>query len=144
LANLQPTDNVKRDGIDISDYLFNPGVKREDRPYFYWHVDYLQAVRYGDWKLSLFGNFLEVEKQNIVKSTYDIQKFLDKIELYNLREDPGEMNNVSDKYPEKVAQILTLAEKEKKALGAWTNKGPEVRKTLWVKSPKPLIPTWLY
>jgi len=138
-ANLELTDNVKRDGRDISDYLFNPGKKREDRPYFYWHVGYLQAVRYGDWKLNLLGGFQEEERQNIAKSTYNIQKFSDEIELYNLREDPGETNNVSDKYPEKVNQLLKLAEKEKKALGAWTNKGPEVRKTLSVKSPNRIV-----
>jgi len=139
LANLQLNDKVKRDGMDISDYLFNPGVKREARPYFYWHVGYLQAVRYGDWKLNLLGQFSKTEQQNIMKSTYGIVRFSDYIELYNLRDDPGEMNDVSKKYPEIVKEILEMAEKEKSALGEWTNKGPEVRKTISIESPKLLL-----
>ncbi len=139
-ANLQLNDDVKRDGMDISDYLFNPGVKREPRPYYYWHVGYLQAVRYGDWKLSLLSQFSKEAQQNIMKSTYNVTHlFPDHLELYNLSEDPGEMNDVSEKHPEIVAEILKLAEKEKSALGEYHNKGPEVRKTIYVESPKALI-----
>jgi len=139
LANLQLNDNIKRDGRDISDYLFNPGKKREARPYFYWHVGYLQAVRYGDWKVSLLGQFSDEERQNIMKSTYRSTQFSDHIELYNLRNDPREMIDVSEKYPEIVAKLLKLAKKEKSALGEYTNKGPEVRKTILIDTPEPLI-----
>lgn len=139
LANLQLAAKVKRDGTDISDYLFNPGEKREARPYFYWHVGYLQAVRFGDWKLNLLGEFSEKEQQNILKSTYGHTVFPEQVELYNLRSDPGEKTNVADKNPEIVAQIRRLAEKEKSALGEWTNKGPEVRKTIYFDSPEPLL-----
>ena len=59
--------------------------------------------------------------------------------LYNLRNDPGEINNVSDKYPEIVAEILKLAEKEKSALGEYNRKGPEVRETVVIESPRTLI-----
>ena len=132
--------DFKRDGKDISDYLFNPAKTREARPYFYWHVGYLQAVRYGDWKLSLLGQFSAEEQQKILQSTYRIVQFSDQIELYNLREDPGEKNDVSEEHPEIVAQLLELAEKEKSALGEYTSHGPEVRKTLSVSSPTTLIP----
>jgi len=141
LANLTMSDKVKRDGNDISDYLFNPVEKREARPYFYWHVGYIQAVRYGDWKLNLLGDFSEEERQNILKSTYKHTVFPDHIELYNLRSDPGETTNVADKFPEIVAQIRQLAEKEKSALGEYNSKGPEVRKTIFVESPESLIKT---
>jgi len=139
LANLQLSDNVKRDGTDISDYFINPGKKREARPYFYWHVGYLHGVRYGDWKLNLLGQFSESEQQNILKSTYKSTKFSEQIELYNLRSDPGETRNLADKNPEIVAQLLKMVEHQKKALGQWTNRGPEVRKTISVESPKALI-----
>ncbi len=139
IANVKPDDDIKRDGIDISDYFINPGEEREARPYFYWHVGYLQAVRYGDWKLSLLGQFSEREQQNILKSTYRSTQFSDQIELYNLRSDPGETTNVADKNPEIIAQLQKMAEKEINALGEWTHKGPEVRKTIIIDSPKPLI-----
>ncbi len=61
------------------------------------------------------------------------------IELYNLRTDPSETINVADKYPEIVSQIREIAEEEKNALGEWTNKGKEVRKTIYIKNPKPLM-----
>lgn len=139
LANHQVDDGVKRDGIDITEYFFTPGAEQADRPYFYWHVGYLQAVRYGDWKLNLLGRFSEEEQQNIRKSTYRIVDFSDRIELYNLREDPGESNDKAAEHPEIIAKLLELAEKEKRALGEYTNKGPEIRKTLVIKSPKVLI-----
>ncbi|MCP4312413.1 MAG: sulfatase [Bacteroidetes bacterium] len=139
LADLQLDDKVKRDGIDISDYLFNPGEERMPRPYFYWHVGYLQAVRYGDWKVNLLGRFSEEEQGEIMKSTYGSTLFSDHTELYNLREDPGETNDLSEKYPEMIALMLKLAEEEKNALGEYTRKGPEVRKTISVDSPVTLI-----
>ena len=139
MANIKTDDNIKRDGIDISDYFINPGKERKDRPYFYWHVGYLQAVRYGNWKLSLLGQFSEAEQQNILNSTYEIVEFSDQIELYNLRSDPGETINVADKNPEIIAQLRKLAKKEISALGEWATKGPEVRKTLLIDSPKALI-----
>lgn len=139
LANHQVDDGIKRDGIDITEYFFTPGATQADRPYFYWHVGYLQGVRYGDWKLSLLSQFSEEEQNNIKKSTYRINTFSDTIELYNLREDPGERNDRSAEHPEIVAKLFELAEKEKKALGEFTNRGPEVRKTLVIESPRLLI-----
>ncbi len=139
LANSQINDNVKRDGANISDYLFNPGVKREPRPYFYWHAGYLMAVRYGDWKLDLLGQFSEEERQNIMKSTYRGTNFPDNIKLYNLNEDPGEMEDVSEQHSEMVKKLMEMAEKERRALGQWTSKGPEVRKTISIESPALLI-----
>ena len=107
-------DKVKRDGTDISDYLFNPEKKRVDRTYFYWHVGYLQAVRYCDWKLNLLGEFSEKERQNILNSTYKHTVFPDHAELYNLRSDPGETTDVADKFPGMVAQIRKMAERSRK------------------------------
>lgn len=74
-----------------------------------------------------------------MKSTYRSTLFSDHIELYNLRDDPGEINDVSEKYPEIVAKILKLAEEEKNALGEYTHKGPEVRKAVLIESPTTLI-----
>ncbi|MFT7035261.1 MAG: arylsulfatase A [Cyclobacteriaceae bacterium] len=139
LANIQSVDNTKRDGIDISSYFFNPEEQQEPRSYFYWHVGYLQAVRYGDWKLNLSSQFSEAQQQQIKKSTYRIAEFSDQLELYNLREDPREETDVSSEHPEMVSKILELAEREKKALGEFDAKGPEVRETMIVDSPTTLI-----
>ena len=139
LARVEPSPGMNRDGIDISDYFFNPGIVRDPRPYFYWHVGYLQGVRFGDWKLNLLGQFDEPIQENILKSTYKIVEFPDKMMLYNLRSDPGEKTNVADQYPEIVKQLMKLANAEKTALGEFNNKGPEVRETMVEESPKTLI-----
>ncbi|MGM0573399.1 MAG: sulfatase-like hydrolase/transferase [Bacteroidota bacterium] len=139
LANYQINDNVIRDGKDISDYFFNPGAPREPRPYFYWHVGYLMAVRYGEWKLNLLGQFSEDDRANIQKSTYNSTRFPDDIELYNLHKDPGETHDVSDDHTDVVEKIMAMAEKQRSALGQYNDQGPEVRKTISVESPKRLI-----
>jgi arylsulfatase A-like enzyme len=139
LTNLQRVNDVKRDGSDISDYLFNPAKEREPRPYFYWHVGYIQAVRYGDWKLNLQAEFSLEERQNILSSTYKNATFPDQVELYNLKSDPGETKNVADKNPEIVRDLMEMAEREKKALGEYNSKGPDVRNMLVVKTPAAII-----
>jgi arylsulfatase A len=139
LANNPVNDGVKRDGIDISDYFFNPGVAREPRPYFYWHAGYLMAVRYGEWKLNLLGQFSEGERENIMKSTYNITRFPEGIELYNLQRDPGEMTDVSKDNTEVINNLMRMAEKQRNELGEYTNKGPGVRKTLSVETPAYLV-----
>ena len=139
LLNLHLNDQTKRDGADISDYLFNPGAERKSRPFFYWHVGYLQAVRYGDWKVNLLGNFSAEERQNILNSTYKTMTFPDQIELYNLRNDPGETKNIAGNHPEIVKEMMEMADKERRALGQYTDRGPEVRKTVLINSPETII-----
>jgi arylsulfatase A-like enzyme len=125
LAKARIDPSIKRDGKDISDHLFNPQRLQPDRPYFYWHVGYLRAVRYGDWKIHLTGKFSK-EKDS-------------EISLYNLKNDPGELKNIADKNPKIIKQLLALAEREKSALGEFENYGPEVRKTIQIAEPKPLV-----
>ncbi len=139
LANHPINDGVIRDGIDISDYFFNPGAPREPRPYFYWHAGYLMAVRYGEWKLNLLGQFSEEERANIMKSTYNITRFPDDIELYNLQRDPGETNDVSDNHTDVVEKIMAMAKEQRSALGQYNDRGPEVRRTISVESPQRLL-----
>ena len=139
LADKPVNDGVVRDGIDISDYFFNPGVAREPRPYFYWHAGYLMAVRYGEWKVNLLAQFSEEQRADIMKSTYNNTRFPDRIELYNLNSDPGELKDVSEGNPEVVRKLMGMAEKQRNELGEYTNKGPEVRKTLSVETPEYLV-----
>lgn len=137
LAGKPLSDNVRRDGTDISDYFFHPDKQREPRPFYYWHVGYLQALRYGNWKLNLLSQFSEEARQHILKSTYKIVHFTDHIELYNLQNDPGELKDVSQMHPEIVQQLLQLAQDARADLGEFDQKGPGVRKTLYVDNPKP-------
>ncbi|XOV92417.1 MAG: sulfatase [Bacteroidota bacterium] len=135
LSGIKSEDETKRDGMDISHYLFRPELDREPRPYFYWHVGFLQGVRYGNWKLNLLGSFTEDQRANISSSTYKIAEFADSIQLFNLNEDPGEQVNVAEQNPEIVKKLIALADEQKSALGEFTDKGPEVRRTVSIDDP---------
>lgn len=123
LAGVEIDSAVKRDGKDIFDYLVNPQKKREARPFYYWHGGSLRAIRYGNWKIMLTGPF-----------TQETQ-----IVLYDLHTDPGEHINVAEEHPEVITKLLAWAYREKKALGERKDYGPEVRRTILVDNPKPLI-----
>ena len=89
LCDVPQTNNV--DGISIVPAL--KGQKQNSHKYFYWEIHEgggRQAVRFGNWK----GVRLDVST-----------KINSPIELYDLKTDPQEKNNVASKHPEIVKQI---------------------------------------
>ena len=63
---------------------------------FYWRTPGQMAIRKGDWKL-------------VVGLGED-----HKTELFNLKKDPLEKENLAEQYPEKVKRLQVLLEEEKK------------------------------
>lgn len=66
-------------------------------------------VRSGDWKLITgpgSGGFSKIDRA--------VLKTLPKVQLYNLKEDLGETNNLAAKHPGKVAELKALLEKIRK------------------------------
>jgi arylsulfatase A len=89
LAALPPTKNI--DGISIVPTLLKKG-KQVQHDYLYWEFhenDGRQALRWKDWKLVK----LNVNKPNPV------------VELYDLKYDPEEKNNLMDKFPAVVKKL---------------------------------------
>jgi len=86
LAGAQPPSNI--DGVSVVPTLLGRAQDLSDQ-FLYWEMpkkELIQAVRWSDWKAVRLGT--------------------DKpIELYNLREDIGEKNNIADKHPEIIAKI---------------------------------------
>ena len=77
------------DGISFLPTLVGNTKKQKKHEYMYWEFNRggsLQAVRMDDWKLIRFVS-------------------RNKIELYNLKTDIGEKNNIAEKHPEIVAKI---------------------------------------
>jgi arylsulfatase A-like enzyme len=98
LAKIEPSDNI--DGISFLPTLL--GEKQEIHEYLYWeyrgegHMKGTagkQAVRMGDWK----------GIRNNLRENPDAP-----LELYNLKEDIGEKNNVASLYPEVVKKIRRI------------------------------------
>lgn len=74
------------DGISVVPTLF--GKEQKQHKFLYWEFlegGFHQGVRIGDWKA--------------------VRHNLGKLELYNLKADLGEKNNLAEKHPEIVAQI---------------------------------------
>ena len=97
---LQPKQHV--DGVSIASLL--KGAERLDREAIYWHFPHYSnhgrqspggAVRAGDYKL------LEYFENH-------------RVQLFNLKEDIGEVNDLSSAAPEKVAELRSM-------LKAWRN-----------------------
>ena len=78
------------------------------KPYALEDIDYLSAVRKGDWKL-----------------VYRMRS--GKLELYNLKSDIGEQSDVAAQYPEKVKELaVELSAK----LREWNSPMPSYRATI--------------
>lgn len=100
---LMPDQHV--DGISIVPLL--DGDKELDRDAIFWHYPHYHgsswtpgaAIRSGDWKLVEF---------------YDYEK----TELYNLKDDLGETNDLSKKHTSKVKELKARLKKMQKETGA--------------------------
>ncbi len=125
------------DGYDISDILL--GKKEEESAYdsagfFYYHMDQLQAVRSGPWKL-----YLPLEKKMTNLSGDYGKTFRAEAELYNLNRDAGEKNEVSGEYPEVVRHLLVLAEHIRRDIGDFDREGENQRPAGYVIQATPRV-----
>ncbi len=87
------------EGLDGISFL--PALENKEQPehdYMYWEFHELggrQALRKGDWKLVRYHVNDEPDRPQ---------------ELYNLKDDPGEENDLSKEYPDKVAELQGIME----------------------------------
>ncbi len=120
----------KIDGCDITDLLKNPQKKLPERA-LHW-LRYPRAENYhegvkrskgpcgsilkGDWKLLEFPETLYGQKQSF--------------ELYNIKQDLSETNNLADKMPQKVKQLQKEMYQWRKDVGAPVDSREMYRKAL--------------
>ena len=89
------------DGISFAPTLLGQHEKQKRHEYLYWEFAGYggqQVVRAGDWK---------AVRQNMLRRT---NKTPLRIELYNLKQDEGESNDVSAKNPKVVAKLREMME----------------------------------
>ena len=125
-----PTDRVL-DGIDIR-HLFEGkfDLADEERTFYYYFINSLQAVRQGKWKLHLprpanpkwLGKF--ANNKHIAKR--DWQGFKTAF-LIDLETDPGETQDVAADHPKVVERLLGIAEEAREDIGDHDRVGKNVR-----------------
>ena len=124
-----PTDRII-DGRDIRPLMLGePGAETPHEAFFYYQMDQLQAVRSGRWKLHLP---LKPKKRNWGKPEPSSP-----LQLYDLKADVGEQNNVADQHPEVVERLMALAEKAREDLGDMGREGKNQRPAGFVQQPTP-------
>ena len=129
LAGGKIKQDVKIDGLDVSDWLLG---KAEQSPRDTWHYfrgTQLQAVRQGPWKLALTGQSLGM---GIRQRDADLAKGG---RLYNLEQEIGEQTDLATQHPEIVAKLSKIGEAISAELAA--NKRPAG----FVVNPVTLYPT---
>jgi arylsulfatase A len=129
LADAPLPANTKLDSISLVETILE-GKPTKRNVFAYYQGPNLEAVRKGDWKL----HFCKV---GWAPGAADDQV---SSELYNLRDDVGEANNVYDKHPEIVAELQVAAEEFRRLLGDGRlgQVGTEIREVGLCKHPKPL------
>ncbi|MBK1825564.1 sulfatase family protein [Haloferula rosea] len=113
------------DGVSLVP-LFKGGkiARSEDEPFYYYNCENLQCVRVGDWKLHL-----QREKRQIPWWARNKQQPLEKPQLYNLETDAAEQQDVAAQHPERVKEMMALAEATREKLGEFMQRGSEQRPT---------------
>jgi len=122
------------DGCDIQPLLLGERGARSPHDaggFYYYFMDQLQAVRSGPWKLNLP---LQRKYTNLSRKTAPA-----KLELYDVRQDVGETQEVSARHPDVVRRLLALAEAARCDLGDLDQVGRGQRPVGWVDKPKPLV-----
>ena len=120
VTNSKLSEN-KIDGKNIWEVLINKTDKSpHEALFFYYHVNSLHAVRYGDWKMYFPHRYrtLNGRKGRNDGSPIKYQYVnLEKMELYNLVEDPSETKNIFDQQPEIAKKIEKLADIKRDEIG---------------------------
>jgi arylsulfatase A-like enzyme len=103
LAGARIPDDRILDGFDQSEFVTDVKAQSNRDVFYYYIGNELQAVRQGKWKIVLPYPTLEF--------AYAEDPYRNFPELYDLEKDISEQNNLKDKYPEKLDQLLDLAKK---------------------------------
>ena len=111
----------KIDGKDIWPLITQKETKSpHEELYFYYRQNELHAVRSGDWKLYFPRTYRSLNgKQggtNGMPVKYEYNEVKSN-ELYNLKNDPSEQNNVYDENIEVVKKLEDIGERARNELG---------------------------
>jgi arylsulfatase A-like enzyme len=107
------------------------GAKSPHEAFFCYHMEQLQAVRSGPWKLYLP---LKNKLINLRGGTAPSPAL-----LYDVLADPGEKDNLAEKHADVVERLQRYAETARKDLGDLNRAGEGQRPVGRVGTPRPLV-----
>lgn len=107
IVNYPIPPSLQLDGTNVLGALRNPQEKIGNRPFLYYGRDgSLEAIRMGKWKLHI-GKEIGWDRAD---GPFPVS-------LYNLKDDIGEMNDLSHRHPRKVRKLKELMfEKDKQII----------------------------
>lgn len=119
-----PGDRIY-DGVSLTPLFAGGAIDRSvEEPFYYYNCENLQCVRVGDWKLHLPRT-----KEQIPWWGRSRQKAIQKPQLYNLATDVAEERDFAAQHPERVSEMVALADETRKSLGEFGERGTEQRPT---------------
>lgn len=124
-----PLPDKKLDGFDIFPLLQGEQTASPYDLFYYYQLEHLQAIRKGQWKIHLP---LDSMYKNFHRATMKPGRPL---ALFDLSKDDAERQNVADRHPEIVQELLMEAERVRRELGDFGVKGSQVRPAALVESP---------
>lgn len=99
ITNIKIPDHHILDGVDISNVLFGEGERTDSTILYFDGVNELQCYRNGSWKVKMpYKGFKGAPYMSAVAAHDTL--------LFNLKDDPGEKNNIYHEFPEKAIQLL--------------------------------------
>jgi len=125
----------KIDGFDITNLILgNEGAESEYESFLYYRRRQLQAIRMGDWKYHL-----PLEATHPNWTTPKTERPGRPAKLVNLKDDPGELKDVSKSNPEVVTKMQTIARQAIERLGNDASRGTEQRSASTLESSSPMV-----
>ena len=88
--------------------------------FFYYKSNELHAVRSGDWKLYFPRSYRSLNGRNGGKDGFPVkydQNIVSENELYNLKNDPSELDNIISDHPEIARKLSIMGDNARKDLG---------------------------
>ncbi|GAA4290739.1 sulfatase family protein [Aestuariibaculum suncheonense] len=107
ITNYSLLDNEGEDSYSMLPLFKKPNPKKPIREATVHHsINGSFAIRQGDWKLAMCAG--SGGWSGPKPGDKEVIETLPEIQLYNLKNDPGETTNLQDRYPEKVTALKTL------------------------------------
>lgn len=132
LARIDLPDDRIIDGKNIYGLLSNPEVAESPHTYIaYYLMDQMKAIRMGEWKLHLaLDHYIDMWGKDLGSR---------KARLYNLMDDLGETVDLSEQFPEKVEELMVVAQMAGNWIGDRDKPTSNSRPAGFVEKPVPLI-----